>query len=98
MERNSFVQNGESAEKGLTAGTQLCYHTGKPNGTQQFRKASEPPAGVPKGGRDLKAPNASELLVEQTQDAERLRLLILAKDCSDLPEFIRRLQELINRQ
>ncbi len=42
-------------------------------------------------------PNAVELLVQQTQEAERLRLLLLANECQDLDEFRKRLADLLNQ-
>ena len=45
----------------------------------------------------MTTPSASELLVQQAQEAERLRLLLLANECKDLDEFRRRLQDLLCR-
>lgn len=45
----------------------------------------------------MNTPSASELLVKQAQEAERLRLLLLANECQDLDEFRRRLQDLLNK-
>ena len=45
----------------------------------------------------MATPSASELLVQQAQEAERLRLLLLANECKDLDEFRRRLQDLLNK-
>lgn len=45
----------------------------------------------------MTTPSASELLVKQTQEAERLRLLLLANECKDLAEFLRRLRDLLNK-
>ncbi len=42
-------------------------------------------------------PNAVELLVQQTQEAERLRLLLLANECQDLDEFRKRLSDLLKQ-
>ena len=46
----------------------------------------------------MTTPSASELLVQQAQEAERLRLLLLANECKDLDEFRRRLQDLLNKE
>jgi len=45
----------------------------------------------------MTTPSASELLVKQAQQAERLRLLLLANECQDLDEFRRRLKDLLNK-
>ena len=57
---------------------------------------SEPPQGVQKGEVKMATPNASELLVQEARDAERLRLLILANECKTIEEFRKALQDLIN--
>ncbi len=49
------------------------------------------------GEVNMTTPTASELLVQQTQDAERLRLLLLAEECESIEEFRRRLRDLLNR-
>ncbi len=41
--------------------------------------------------------NACELLIQQAQEAERLRLLILANECETLEEFRQRLRDLLIR-
>lgn len=46
----------------------------------------------------MNTPSASELLVQQAQEAERLRLLLLAKGCKDLAEFVQELEKRLNRQ
>ena len=40
-------------------------------------------------------PSASELLVEQAKEAERLRLLLLANECESIEEFRQRLNDLL---
>lgn len=73
------------------------YHPGQAEATRPT--PSEPPTnGDQKGEVNMATPNAGELLVQQTRDAERLRLLLLANECKTLDEFRERLQELINRQ
>jgi len=54
-----------------------------------------PPRRRPEGGDEV--PNAVELLVQQTQEAERLRLLLLANECKDLDEFRKRLSDLLKQ-
>lgn len=46
----------------------------------------------------MATPSTSELLVQETRDAERLRLLLLTDECKTLDEFRERLRALINRQ
>lgn len=45
----------------------------------------------------MATPSAGELLVQQAQEAERLRLLLLANECKDLDEFCQRLRDLLNK-
>ena len=45
----------------------------------------------------MTTPSQSELLVQQTQEAERLRLLLLASECTTLDEFRQRLRDLLNK-
>lgn len=45
----------------------------------------------------MTTPNTGELLVHQAQEAERLRLLLLASECKDLDEFRQRLRDLLNK-
>lgn len=47
--------------------------------------------GDQKGEVNMTTPTASELLVQQAREAERLRLLLLASECKDLDEFRQRL-------
>lgn len=46
----------------------------------------------------MTTPNTGELLVQQAQEAERLRLLILADECKTIEEFRQRLRDLVNKQ
>ena len=50
-----------------------------------------------KGEVNMTTPTASELLVQQAREAERLRLLLLASECKDLDEFRQRLLDLLNK-
>ena len=50
-----------------------------------------------KGEVNMTTPNTGELLVQQAQEAERLRLLILADECKTLDEFRQRLRDLLNK-
>ena len=45
----------------------------------------------------MTTPNTGELLVPQAQEAERLRLLILADECKTIEEFRQRLRDLVNK-
>ena len=40
----------------------------------------------------MKTPNMAEVLREETQKAERLRILLLAFDCKDLDELVKKLK------
>jgi len=42
-------------------------------------------------------PSAAELLVQQTEKAVMLRLLLLANDCKDLDEYKKRLSDLLSQ-
>ena len=53
--------------------------------------------GDQKGEVNMTTPNTGELLVQQAQEAERLRLLILADECKTLDEFRQRLRDLLNK-
>ena len=53
--------------------------------------------GDQKGEVNMTTPTASELLVQQAREAERLRLLLLASECKDLDEFRQRLRDLLNK-
>ncbi len=46
--------------------------------------------GDQKGEVNMTTPNTGELLVQQAQEAERLRLLILADECKTIEEFPRK--------
>lgn len=67
--------------------------------TAQRPPPSEPPPtdGDQKGEVNMTTPTASELLVQQAREAERLRLLVLANECKDLDEFRQRLRDLLNK-
>lgn len=45
----------------------------------------------------MATPTAGELLVQQAQTAERLRLLLLANECKTIEEFRQRLTDLLNQ-
>ncbi len=60
------------------------------------QRPSDPPQGVQKGEVNMTTPSTSELLVEETRAAERLRILLIAKECKTLEEFVKRLLELID--
>lgn len=53
--------------------------------------------GDQKGEVNMTTPNTGELLVQQAQEAERLRLLILADECKTIEEFRQRLRDLVNK-
>jgi pyoverdine/dityrosine biosynthesis protein Dit1 len=40
----------------------------------------------------MKSPNTAEVLREEAQKAERLRILLLAHKCKDLEELIKKLE------
>ena len=65
--------------------------------TAQRPPPSEPPQGDQKGEVNMTTPNTGELLVQQAQEAERLRLLILADECKTIEEFRQRLRDLVNK-
>lgn len=46
---------------------------------------------------NMTTPNTGELLVQQAQEAERLRLLILADECKTIEEFREKLRERLNK-
>lgn len=54
-------------------------------------------SGDQKGEVNMTTPNTGELLVQQAQEAERLRLLILADECKTIEEFRQRLRDLVNK-
>lgn len=41
--------------------------------------------------------NTAELLVQQTQAAERLRILLIAHECKTLDELVEKLRALANK-
>ena len=65
----------------------------RPAATAQRTAAS----GDQKGEVNMTTPNTGELLVQQAQEAERLRLLILADECKTIEEFRQRLRDLVNK-
>ena len=65
--------------------------------TAQRPPPSEPPQGDQKGEVNMTTPNTGELLVQQAQEAERLRLLILADECKTIEEFREKLREQLNK-
>ena len=65
--------------------------------TAQRPPPSEPPKGDQKGEVNMTMPNTGELLVQQAQEAERLRLLILADECKTIEEFREKLRERLNK-
>lgn len=72
------------------------YHPGQAEATRP--PPSEPPTtGDQEGEVNMTTPTASELLVQQAREAERLRLLLLASECKDLDEFRQRLRDLLNK-
>ena len=46
----------------------------------------------------MTTPNTGELLVQQAQEAERLRLLILADECKTIEEFREKLRVRLNKK
>jgi len=47
---------------------------------------------VQKGGGEMKMPNMAEVLREEAQKAERLRILLLAIECKTLDELVQKLK------
>ena len=45
----------------------------------------------------MTTPNMGEMLVQQAQEAERLRLLLLAYECETIQEFCEKLLERLNK-
>lgn len=83
---------------GLTAAKSAAKMRGKPRPHGPGPANRRHVCGVQKGEVNLTTPNTSELLVQQAQEAERLRLLLLAKGCKDLDEFCRELEKRLNKQ
>lgn len=76
------------------------YHSGQAEATRpaaQRTAAGRPGPGDQKGEVNMTTPNTGELLVQQAQEAERLRLLLLANECKDLDEFRQQLRALLNK-
>ncbi len=44
------------------------------------------------GSEEMKMPNAAEVIEKLAREAERLKLLELARSCKDLEEFIEKLE------
>lgn len=66
--------------------------------TAQQPPPSEPPTtATQKGEVNMTTPNTGELLVQQAQEAERLRLLLLADECKTIEEFRQRLRDLVSK-
>lgn len=53
--------------------------------------------GDQKGEVNMATPNMGEMLVQQAQEAERLRLLLLADECKTIEEFREKLRERLNK-
>ncbi len=53
--------------------------------------------GDQKGEVNMTTPNMGEMLVQQAQEAERLRLLLLADECKTIEEFREKLRERLNK-
>ena len=78
-------------------GPEKCrYH---PRQAEATRPAAQRTAdhGDQKGDVNMTTPNTGELLVQQAQEAERLRLLILADECKTIEEFREKLRERLNK-
>ena len=83
----------------LTARNLAAMMQGKrtPNGYAQRTTADQRTAANERRGVNVSTPNTGELLVQQAQEAERLRLLILADECKTLDEFRDKLRERLNK-
>ena len=53
--------------------------------------------GDQKGEVNMTTPNMGEMLVQQAQEAERLRLLLLADECKTIEEFREKLRERLSK-
>ena len=75
------------------------YYAGQANAERQRPANHRRPtdSGERKEGVNVSTPNTGELLVQQAQEAERLRLLILADECKTLDEFRDKLRERLNK-
>lgn len=103
MQKNfpSPPKGGRGNGFGPIDGPKKCrYH---PRQAEATRPAAQRTAqghhgpGDQKGEVNMTTPTASELLVQQAREAERLRLLLLASECKDLDEFRQRLRDLLNK-
>ena len=72
------------------------YHSGQADGPAATAQRTAD-SGDQKGEVNMSTPNTGELLVQQAQEAERLRLLILADECKTIEEFRQRLRDLVNK-
>ena len=72
------------------------YHSGQADGPAATAQRTAD-NGDQKGEVNMTTPNTGELLVQQAQEAERLRLLILADECKTIEEFRQRLRDLVNK-
>lgn len=95
------LKGGRGNGFGPIDGPEKCrYH---PRQAEATRPAAQRTAqghhdpGDQKGEVNMTTPTASELLVQQAREAERLRLLLLASECKDLDEFRQRLRDLLNK-
>ena len=95
------LKGGRGNDFGGIDGTKICrYHSSQAEATRpaaQRTAAGRHGPGDQKGEVNMTTPNTGELLVQQTQEAERLRLLLLASECKDLDEFRQRLRDLLNK-
>ena len=72
------------------------YHAGQADGPAAAAQRTAD-NGDQKGEVNMTTPNTGELLVQQAQEAERLRLLILADECKTIEEFREKLRERLNK-
>ena len=72
------------------------YHPGQADGPAATAQRTAD-NGDQKGEVNMTTPNTGELLVQQAQEAERLRLLILADECKTIEEFREKLRERLNK-
>ena len=72
------------------------YHSGQADGPAATAQRTAG-SGDQKGEVNMTTPNTGELLVQQAQEAERLRLLILADECKTIEEFREKLRERLNK-
>ena len=91
--------NGGTVFGLLTARKNAAIIRGKrrPTGRRPANRHRPHGHGDQKGEVNMTTPTASELLVQQAREAERLRLLLLASECKDLEEFRQRLRDLLNK-